>query len=79
MSGPSFPEMVQTKACGKCGKPVASTLTAGDKCPHCGVFFSYDETTGKRSSIGSGAAIGGIVGGAIGFVVWLMRALSKRR
>ncbi len=79
MSGPSIPEMVQTKVCGKCGKPVPSNLTAGDKCPHCGVFFTFDETTGKRSSIRGGAIFGGLVGGSIGFVVWLIRALSRRR
>jgi ribosomal protein S27AE len=74
-----MPEMVQTKACGKCGKPVPSNLTAGDKCPHCGVFFAFDETTGKRSSVPGGAVLGGLVGGSIGFVVWLIRALSRRR
>jgi hypothetical protein len=38
------------KACGECDRPIPSHLTAGDKCPHCGVYFTYDETNGSRSS-----------------------------
>jgi len=47
---PQGPAMQQVKMCGKCGKELPSTLTAGDKCPHCGVFFSFDYTNGKKAS-----------------------------
>jgi len=47
---PQGPAMQQVKMCGKCGKELPSTLTAGDKCPHCGVFFSFDDTNGKKAS-----------------------------
>ncbi len=42
------------KVCGQCGQQVPSNLTAGDRCPHCGTYFNYDQTNGRRSSGGSG-------------------------
>lgn len=33
---------VESKSCGSCGKPVASTSTIGMRCPHCGVRWGYE-------------------------------------
>ena len=49
MQPPLGQQMVQIKKCSKCFKQVPDNLTAGDKCPHCGVFFGKDETTGKTA------------------------------
>jgi predicted RNA-binding Zn-ribbon protein involved in translation (DUF1610 family) len=66
------------KGCMSCNREVPSHLTAGDKCPHCGVTFDFDETNGKKSTSGGwdfrltpkgyislGLLIVGIVGGVI--------------
>jgi predicted RNA-binding Zn-ribbon protein involved in translation (DUF1610 family) len=42
----------QVGVCSSCNKEVPDSVTAGDKCPHCGVFFSKDETNGKTASGG---------------------------
>ncbi|HBH54661.1 MAG TPA: hypothetical protein DDY91_22480 [Planctomycetaceae bacterium] len=47
---PAGPQLQQVKLCGKCNRELPSNLTAGDKCPHCGVFFNFDDTNGKKAS-----------------------------
>lgn len=37
------PPTYMTKNCGKCGKPVPSTAKAGQRCPHCGAYWSFQE------------------------------------
>jgi hypothetical protein len=32
-----------TKSCGRCGKSVADTSRPGDRCPHCGVVWAYEQ------------------------------------
>jgi hypothetical protein len=64
-----------TKKCGKCGRALPDTLTAGDRCPGCGITFEYDETNGKRSKASTFGIIGGIVVVVIGFLI--RRAISN--
>lgn len=42
-SASSSPEQ-QEGRCGSCNKVVPASVRAGDRCPHCGVFFQYEET-----------------------------------
>jgi hypothetical protein len=81
-SPPRFaPQMVEYKYCKQCGKTVPNNLGAGDKCPHCGVFFSFEEDTSgkiiKRAPVGKYVAYGGGIPGIailIGlFIRWLKR------
>jgi predicted RNA-binding Zn-ribbon protein involved in translation (DUF1610 family) len=53
-SMPSMPTNRQIKICTGCNKEIAASVGAGDHCPHCGVYLTYDETTGKRASIFGG-------------------------
>jgi len=34
----------QTKKCGACGKQVSNAAAAGQRCPHCGAYWSYEHT-----------------------------------
>jgi hypothetical protein len=62
---PSFP--IKVKVCLHCGQTVPDSLTAGDTCPHCGVYFSKDETTGayKPAPLHFGVGIVVIIVGVI--------------
>jgi hypothetical protein len=72
--GPQMVEVLEKK-CSHCGKVVPNNMGAGDKCPHCGVFFSYEtDQTGKvvkRAPIGTYFSYGGI-GTLIAVVVSLI-------
>ncbi|MBN1895022.1 hypothetical protein JW906_11025 [bacterium] len=35
------------KKCGNCGRPVLYTARAGEKCPHCGVIWSFERNIQK--------------------------------
>ncbi len=66
------------KECGQCNRPVPGNLTAGDKCPHCGVYFEHDTTNGKTStSAFSGKRIGYIISIAVFLLVGLARWLGS--
>lgn len=58
---PGVPGMRMIKECSNCKKEVPQHITAGGKCPHCGVFFEEDKTNGKRAT-NPASVIGGIVG-----------------
>lgn len=79
---PLGPQMVQIKKCSKCFKEVPDNLTAGDKCPHCGVFFGRDDTNGKtawsfwsmtgsarRGAIRLGVTLACLAVGAVGWAI----------
>ena len=79
---PLGPQMVQIKKCSKCSREVPDNLTAGDKCPHCGVFFGKDETNGKtawsfsnmtgsarRGAIRLGITLACLAVGAVGWAI----------
>jgi predicted RNA-binding Zn-ribbon protein involved in translation (DUF1610 family) len=59
------------KQCGACGRNVSLASMSGQKCPHCGVYWSYESThknwTTKQTQNVT-ATIATIVG-LIGFVV----------
>ncbi|MFM8223263.1 MAG: hypothetical protein ACKOJF_30515 [Planctomycetaceae bacterium] len=68
--------------CSNCNKEVPDSVTAGDKCPHCGVFFSKDETNGKTASGGGGWHLtargwGKLVGLAIAGLCAIGAAIKK--
>jgi hypothetical protein len=80
---PSIPTYVNQptmtgKVCTGCGKVVPSNLTAGDHCPHCGVFFGYDQTNGKRSSWGTVGGTTGGIGALVAIVVGLIARAWRR-
>jgi len=54
---------------------VPNHLTAGDRCPHCGITFDYDETNGKRTPT---SVIGGIVGITVAVIVGIARMMMMR-
>lgn len=39
----------ESKSCGSCGKAVSVKSKVGDRCPHCGVRWGYENTTTKTS------------------------------
>lgn len=63
------PSQLFTKQCGKCGRALPDKITAGDKCPGCGITFDYDETNGKRSTASVVSIVGGIAVVVVGFFV----------
>ncbi len=78
---PSVPtsQPVMVKYCKSCGQVVPNDLTAGDHCPHCGVYIAYDETNGKTAhwgayQYGGAAGTGTLIAFAIAVVVRLVRA-----
>jgi len=71
--------------CSNCNKEVPDSVTAGDKCPHCGVFFSKDETNGKTASGGGGwtltgrgwgKLIGLLVAGLCALGGWMKKSMT---
>ncbi len=65
------------KICSNCRHVLPSTITAGDRCPNCGVLIAYDETTGKKAYWVYFATPGGI-GAVIGMVVYAFRRRKAR-
>ena len=56
-----MPVMEEVGECSNCGKEVSAEYGAGDNCPHCGVFFEYEEdrfgnTKHAPDSSGSGSS-----------------------
>jgi hypothetical protein len=83
---PSMPAM--EAACSNCNGALPSSITAGDRCPHCKVYLAYDETTGK-SAYGGGVSRGAVRGiiflitivvmGVIGGITALAKALGGKK
>jgi len=40
--------VMRTKNCGSCGKPVPLSSAAGQRCPHCGAYWSTERTVNKN-------------------------------
>ena len=78
---PPDEEMVEYAECGKCKREVPAHLGAGDRCPHCGVVWDYEETADGRKIDASGREVsGGWMGGAAGAVaifVCVLFALAR--
>ncbi len=75
---PSGPMFRMGKQCMSCRKEVPGHLTAGDKCPHCGVFFGKDMTTGKTAKDPwSAKSIGGIITLGIAVIAGLGKLIGK--
>ena len=74
------PKMEMVKQCSNCGKAVSDNATAGQSCPHCGVFWGEDRTTGKTAEapMSTGGIIGAIVAVLIGIVTAIVKATSGR-
>ena len=70
--------------CSNCNKDVPAHLGAGDRCPHCGVYWEYEETADGRTLDASGQevtgwSVGGIVFAVVVTVVALAIRLAVRR
>ena len=58
---------VVAKQCGKCGKEVSISSQAGMRCPHCGVYWSFENnqmaksTGGMKQQETTGTAHGGFI------------------
>ena len=68
--------------CTNCNKKVSDNAEVGDRCPHCGIYWSHDHKGNKAPFSGfsgvSFARIGGLVGAAIAIIVSLIvRALRS--
>jgi predicted RNA-binding Zn-ribbon protein involved in translation (DUF1610 family) len=74
---PSGPMFRMGKQCMSCRKEVPGHLTAGDKCPHCGVFFGHDMTNGKKSSAPFSAYGAGQIAGYIFLGISVLAGLGK--
>jgi predicted RNA-binding Zn-ribbon protein involved in translation (DUF1610 family) len=58
--------MVEVKVCLNCKKEVPASTKAGDRCPHCGVYFAYEQNRDGSKTYTPGARLGfGLFGGAI--------------
>jgi hypothetical protein len=71
-------QQVMVKVCENCKKVVPSNLTAGDRCPFCGVYFGYDKTNGKTSNwayfAGSASGVVTLVAVGLGILIRIIRA-----
>jgi len=75
-------------ACGNCDKPVPNAKI-GDKCPHCGVRWEYEDLGNGQVKDASGkvrpkssvekVGIGGGIAGVIAVVIYLLRAFLRSR
>ncbi|MBN2024289.1 MAG: hypothetical protein JW809_16010 [Pirellulales bacterium] len=81
---PSGPMFESVKVCENCKRQVPSDLKAGDRCPHCGTYFAFERDESgkvvKRAPgrwLRGGAVMGGLLGGAVAFVITLIRKLSR--
>ncbi len=54
------PEMVYEKRCLSCNRAVPDSSKAGDRCPHCGVYWSYEEGPGGKKIWAPYAAFSGV-------------------
>ncbi|MFN0052662.1 MAG: SHD1 domain-containing protein [Planctomycetales bacterium] len=77
MAGAGVPQMqfVETKVCRKCNKEVSSSSKAGDKCPHCGVVWDFEEGQNGSKTWAPGRRVYRI-GGAIAGVMTLLGAAA---
>lgn len=79
MGGVPQMEFVQTKNCMKCGKEVPASSKAGDKCPHCGVIWGYEQgADGKRTYSTAYQVTGGAMAmfAVVGVVIAVIRKLK---
>jgi hypothetical protein len=70
-------QQVMVKKCMSCGQVVPNNLTAGDRCPHCGVYFNFDQTNGKTAHwayFATPGGIGAIVAVIVGLIVRARRS-----
>ncbi len=71
---PTFADQqVMVKICENCKHIVPNNLTAGDRCPNCGVYFGVDRTNGKTANWVYFTTPGGIGAVVISLVVWAVR------
>jgi len=76
-------EQVQVYACSNCNKDVPAHLGAGDRCPHCGVRWDYEETADGRMLDSSGREVSkawirmGGAGGLVAIVVFLVSLVIR--
>jgi len=71
---PAFADQqVMVKICENCKHIVPNNLTAGDRCPNCGVYFGVDRTNGKTANWVYFTTPGGIGAVVISLVVWAVR------
>jgi len=70
------PQLQQVNICQSCKKQISNNLTAGDKCPHCGVYLNYDETNGKKSSGGRFVITGVIICVVVGAIIALFKKMT---
>lgn len=66
---------VELKFCGSCNKEVSAASSAGGRCPHCGVYWSLDETTGQRAPTSIMAIVGGVFVVLVGLAIFALRVL----
>ncbi|MSR57019.1 MAG: hypothetical protein EXS05_05035 [Planctomycetaceae bacterium] len=69
MEGAPQMELVQTKNCMKCGKEVAATAKAGDKCPHCGVEWGDEQGMDGQKTDSTSYRVGKIIGYVMGLMI----------
>lgn len=62
---PSTPVFESVKKCSSCNSTVPSHLGAGDRCPKCGVFFSFEEDSFGNTTSASGFGRAPWIGGGI--------------
>ena len=71
----SAPKM--QKQCESCNGIVSDNAKVGDRCPHCGVKWDYDDTTGESSSNRSWRSRRGVIKGGIFVIVVVCGLLAK--
>jgi hypothetical protein len=65
------------KQCESCNGIVSDNAKVGDRCPHCGVKWDYDDTTGESSSTRSWRSRRGLIKGGIFVIVVVCGLLAK--
>jgi hypothetical protein len=68
--------------CGNCNKDVPAHLGAGDHCPHCGVYWDYEETADGRTLDASGrevslGGVGSVLAGVAAVIIGVLAVCAR--
>ena len=66
-----------TAVCENCKRAVPDSVKAGDHCPHCGIFFEYEENADGSRTYAPGQEVGKWIGIGV-FALLVVAGIARR-
>jgi hypothetical protein len=70
-------QWVETKTCDKCKKEVPNTSKAGDRCPHCGTYWGFEQGQDGTKTYAAGYRPVKVIGGIIFLLALVGTGIKK--